>query len=339
TIKTVDVLSGETTFNPVVIGVPSAVENSTVSYVVTAPSVIPPTLTLTAVALVEGSGEFIAGDIVANFVVSDADSPASVDFTAGSNTEAYFAINGTNVILTSSGAAHLNAGGSLPIISLTATDGNTPVTQTAVPNVALTDDVPSLTLTAVALEEGNDTFLLGDIVANFTLSDPDSDETVGFTAGTNTEGYYAITGSTVTLTSAGAAHLNAGGTLPTISLTATDGTTPVTQTAVPNIIIGVNIAPLNSITTTSFTVAEDASLAITGLTVSDVDSGTSLTTTLSVANGVLNVTPVDGLIINSNGSASLSLVGSQSAINAALATLTYQGNLNHYGSDTLTVVS
>ena len=40
-----------------------------------------------------------------------------------------------------------------------------------------------------------------------------------------------------------------------------------------------------------------------------------------------------------NGSSTLTLSGTQAQINAALATLTYQGNADFNGSDTLTVLS
>ncbi|DAB38342.1 MAG TPA: hypothetical protein CFH83_06385, partial [Sulfuricurvum kujiense] len=51
--------------------------------------------------------------------------------------------------------------------------------------------------------------------------------TVDFANGTNTEGYYAISGNTVVLTAAGEAFLDAGNTLPNVSVTTSTG---VTQT-------------------------------------------------------------------------------------------------------------
>src|SRR5204862_487987 len=65
------------------------------------------------------------------------------------------------------------------------------------------------------------------------------------------------------------------------------------------------------------------------------------TSQLTVLHGTLNVNLAGGASISSgtNGSATLTLSGTETQINAALATLSYQGALNYNGSDTLTVVS
>ncbi|HEY9378307.1 MAG TPA: hypothetical protein VIQ02_14580, partial [Jiangellaceae bacterium] len=68
----------------------------------------------------------------------------------------------------------------------------------------------------------------------------------------------------------------------------------------------------------------------------DIDSS-ALTTTLSVANGILNVT--DGAGVTGNGTASVTITGTAAQINAALAGLSYTGNLNFNGGDTLTVAT
>ena len=67
----------------------------------------------------------------------------------------------------------------------------------------------------------------------------------------------------------------------------------------------------------------------------------AFTTQLTVANGTLNVSLAGGASISAgaNGSNTLTLSGSQAQINAALATLSYQGNLNFNGSDALQIVS
>ena len=60
-----------------------------------------------------------------------------------------------------------------------------------------------------------------------------------------------------------------------------------------------------------------------------------------MGNGTINVNLAGGATISggSNGSNTLTLSGTQAQINAALATVTYQGNLNFNGTDTLTVLS
>ena len=65
------------------------------------------------------------------------------------------------------------------------------------------------------------------------------------------------------------------------------------------------------------------------------------TVQLSVSNGTLLVTLSPGTTVSagSNGSNTLTLSGSQAAINATLATLGYQGNANYVGGDTLVVIT
>jgi VCBS repeat-containing protein len=70
--------------------------------------------------------------------------------------------------------------------------------------------------------------------------------------------------------------------------------------------------------------------------VADVDSGT-LTTTLTVSSGTINVTAGAG--VSGNGSANVSITGTAADINAALAGLSYTGNPDFNGADTLTIAT
>ncbi|XHX80206.1 MAG: cadherin-like domain-containing protein [Stenomitos frigidus ULC029] len=90
------------------------------------------------------------------------------------------------------------------------------------------------------------------------------------------------------------------------------------------------------------TVSEDTTLAIAGISLQDVDSASSpLVVTLSVANGTLQLGNTAGLTITagSNNSGSVAFSGTLSDINAALSGLSYRGNLNFNGSDTLTLTA
>ena len=100
-------------------------------------------------------------------------------------------------------------------------------------------------------------------------------------------------------------------------------------------IVTVNDAPVNTVPGAQ-SVNEDTALSIAGVSVADVDSP-PLTTTLTVTSGALNVTPGGGATIGGNGTAAVTLSGSAAQINAALAGLSYPGNLNFNGADTLTV--
>ncbi|MCP5303552.1 MAG: tandem-95 repeat protein [Pseudomonadales bacterium] len=107
-----------------------------------------------------------------------------------------------------------------------------------------------------------------------------------------------------------------------------NGTSPIANTAPVNTVPGAQ------------TVNEDTSLALTGISVNDVDGNLS-TVQLAVTNGTLAATLSGAATISAgaNGSKTLTLSGSQADINATLASLTYQGNLNFNGSDTLTITS
>ena len=85
--------------------------------------------------------------------------------------------------------------------------------------------------------------------------------------------------------------------------------------------------------------AENAAISLAAVTVADSPNTTDiLTTTLSVSHGTITVgTP--GGIVSTNGTASVTLTGTAAAINAALATASYTGSLNYFGSDSLAVTT
>jgi VCBS repeat-containing protein len=125
----------------------------------------------------------------------------------------------------------------------------------------------------------------------------------------------------------------------TLTVLSTDANGSTDADAVAITVNAVNDGPLNTVPGAQ-TVNEDTSLSIGGVSVNDVDGNLS-TTQLTVTNGAINVSLAGGATISAgaNGSSSLTLSGTQAQINAALASLSYQGNPNFNGSDTLTVLS
>ena len=121
-------------------------------------------------------------------------------------------------------------------------------------------------------------------------------------------------------------------------LTDGDGGTSANYDATVTV-TAVNDAPVNTVLGPQ-SVAEDTALAVSGLSVTDVDGNLS-TVQLGVLNGTVSVTLSGGATISagSNGTNTLTLSGSQADINTTLATLIYQGTLNFTGADTLTVTS
>ena len=193
-----------------------------------------PTLEVTAgAALTEG--EAAAGATVATSVANDPDGDNSLlvfSFTPGSNDDGYYAIDSATgeVTLTEAGADHVNGGGSLPVINVTVTDEDgltaSDTTTVTVNEAPVEPEAPTLEVTAgEALTEGEAT--AGNVVATSVANDPDGDNSLlvfSFTPGSNDDGYYAIDPATgeVTLTEAGADHVNGGGALPVINVTVTD---------------------------------------------------------------------------------------------------------------------
>src|SRR5207249_166363 len=98
-------------------------------------------------------------------------------------------------------------------------------------------------------------------------------------------------------------------------------------------------APVDTVKGTKV-VNEDTALAVGGISVTDVDGNLSMVQ-LAVANGTVTVTLSGTATISAgeNGTANLTLSGSQVNINASWSSLAYQGTLNYNGPDTLTVTS
>lgn len=132
-----------------------------------------------------------------------------------------------------------------------------------------------------------------------------------------------------------------GGTAPSVTITVTDnGTGLLADSETFTITVSdTNQAPVNVVPGAQ-TVAVGTALSIAGVSVTDVD-GNLATTQLSVGNGTVTVSLAGGATITAgaNGTGTLTLSGTQAQINAALASLSYQGNLNFNGADLLTVTS
>jgi hypothetical protein len=102
----------------------------------------------------------------------------------------------------------------------------------------------------------------------------------------------------------------------------------------------VNDAPVNTVPGTRELEANVAT-AITGLSVSD-DSGVGvITTTLALQFGILTLAAGGGAAIANNGTGAVTLTGTLTQINAALAgsNVVYTAPLDFFGTDTLTVVT
>jgi hypothetical protein len=124
-----------------------------------------------------------------------------------------------------------------------------------------------------------------------------------------------------------------------LSVTTTDGggNTSGTQT-VPITLI--DTATISQALPPSLSGNENSQISLSGISVSDSpNSGDTLTTVLKVNDGTITVATAGSATVSGNGSASVTLTGTAAAIDAALLTMSYTGNANTYGSDTLSVTT
>ncbi|HWI64816.1 MAG TPA: tandem-95 repeat protein [Symbiobacteriaceae bacterium] len=115
--------------------------------------------------------------------------------------------------------------------------------------------------------------------------------------------------------------------------TSGDDTFTITVTAV-------NDAPVLSGVPATRSTLEDTDLTITGVAVADVDvAAGALKVDVAVAHGTVALGSTTGLTFTTgaSGQATMQFSGTLASVNAALGTLTYRGELNYNGADTLSV--
>ncbi|HET9208265.1 MAG TPA: cadherin-like domain-containing protein, partial [Burkholderiaceae bacterium] len=123
-----------------------------------------------------------------------------------------------------------------------------------------------------------------------------------------------------------------------VTVQVSDGSLIDTQ-AIAVSVTNANETPVNTVPGAQ-SVAEDGSLAIGSASVADVDGNLS-TVRLTVLQGNVSVSLAGGASISAgaNNSATLTLSGTATQINAALATLAYAPGANYNGGDTLSMLS
>ena len=243
---------------------------------------------------------------------------APLDLVNTTATSFNYSVNDGTVTVLGSTAITVNPVNDAPVVSSTNITVNEESVNTALALIAPTDiDGNPLTITVTALPS----------VGAVTLAN-----------GTPVTLNQVLTAAQLT-----GLRFNAPLDLPTdtttaFSYTVFDGT--ATAAGGTSITVNtINDAPVNTVVAAQ-TVNEDTPLAITGLSVNDVD-GNLATTQLTVSSGTLTIGALSGAAVTAglNGSPTLTLSGTQLQINNALANLSYQGSLNFNGNDTLTMLS
>ncbi|WP_110640815.1 VCBS domain-containing protein [Salinicola sp. CPA57] len=133
------------------------------------------------------------------------------------------------------------------------------------------------------------------------------------------------------------------GSLSSIEITLADGGTDKADIGY----VELNDAPVNNLPTDVPSGDEDTSVAIDGLSISDPDArdpsdqagANDLEVVLSVTQGTLAIANAGGSQIAGNNSNTVTLSGTVDEINTTLASLSYLGNANVNGTDTLTITT
>ncbi|MDD2863662.1 MAG: cadherin-like domain-containing protein [Methylococcales bacterium] len=175
----------------------------------------------------------------------------------------------------------------------------------------------------------------GVTVGTATATQDTNGITYSITAG-NTGNKFSINSSTGVITTLAALDYETTSQY-VLTIRATDESSATSDALFTIPVLNVAEAPVNTVPGAKTTL-EDTPLVITGLSVSDVDSA-SLTTVLSVASGTgtLNVASGSGATVTNSGSATVTISGTLTQINAALAAVTYTPTANANGNSYATL--
>lgn len=250
--------------------------------------------------------------------------------------------NGTGAVTLSGSPAAITAAlNGLTYVPVADANGTIALTVTTSDGVA----PPVANTIAIALAPVTD-------ITNDTVSTPeDTAKVIAVLANDSFENPAAAVTS-VTNGAHGTVTINANGTVTytpdpnyngTDSFTYTVTSGGVTETATVTVVVNpVNDAPVNTVPPAQ-AAAEDTNLTFSSATgnairVADVD-GDTLTTTLSVTNGTIDLGAVAGVTVTGNDTGTVIITGSPAAVNAALDGLIYKPTADYNGAALLTVTT
>ena len=269
-------------------------------------------LTLTAVEGGVTEDSTVAGNTVATFTLSDEDEDEAVDFTAGSNDNGYYAISGTNIVLTEAGETFLDAGNALPQISLSTSGTSTDKTATATPETSLVDDGLTVEVNNVmgTITEGSAS--TETAVGTASSDNPDS-STLTYTISDETN--YVIDEDTgaITLSATGAALVNAGGDLPnfTVSASTTTGDSGTSDPVNPGNTSDVDDGLTVEVNNVMGTITEGSASTETAVGTASSDNPDSSTLTYTISDetnyvidedtGAITLSATGAALVNAGG--------------------------------------
>jgi VCBS repeat-containing protein len=187
----------------------------------------------------------------------------------------------------------------------------------------------------------------GTLVGNLAVTDPDTGDSHTLSLVDNAGGRFQLAGAQLQVANGALLDFESSSS-HNVTVRATDFVGATFDKVLTVNVTNVNEPPVNTLPVGPLTVTEDTDLVIGGVSLADPDAGGSdVTLTLSVLNGTLtvNTAVVGGLTpgdVVGNGTNNAVLTGTLAELTTTLADpagLTYRGNLNYYGADTLTMLS
>ena len=241
-----------------------------------------------------------------------------------------------------------------PAITLPADQTASEDVELAISGISIADTDAGSNDVKVTLSVGHGTLTLASLTGlAFVTGDGTGDSSMSFTGSVSaintalaagvkylgTQNYNGSDSLSITVNDQG----NTGVDPDTVSaLTGDDGSlTSQSTTATLGITVrSVNDAPVMTVPDAQ-SVNEDTNLALTGVSIADIDATSgAVQITLGVSHGTITLGSLDGLAFTTGdgaSDASMVFTGTVSAVNTALAGLTYLGVSNYHGSDTLTL--
>jgi len=234
------------------------------------------------------------------------------------------------------GYDHLAAGQPTTVtVNYAVSDGVASTATSATWTVTGTNDAPTtsaVTLTPIAEDSASRIITQAELRANASDIDGDSLTATNLEIAIGNGSLVANANGTWTYTPA--ANDDTG---VSFSYTITDGHGGSVAGTASLDITPVNDAPTNTVPGAQ-TVNSNTASAINGVAVADVDSP-NVSTTVSVGHGKLTVGTGGGATVSNNDTNAVTISGTLVQVNAALAALSYLGNINYSGTDTLTVAT
>ncbi len=123
----------------------------------------------------------------------------------------------------------------------------------------------------------------------------------------------------------------------TFSYTVSDGNGGSDTATAKLVVYGMNDPAENATLPAPFAFDNlNAAVSVSGLSVADIDHNATVSTTLSVSDGILNLSAASGVTITGNGTDAVTISGAVADVNGVLASFDYLAT-NFVGTDTLTI--